>query len=342
MGKAQGAGGGLTVQCLALEDRKIQPSEEDFRVAAEVIARWPDAPKVGTPEYAQKLGALAQFRAEFDHDSFDLRFGRREPVCGAERLRVRADREDWDQTRFAKEIQAFAERPVDAEMIEDAHADLKRRIDAYADLLVRVIDAATDQRDPGRAEREEDEIAAMWDDVLVPSGMFTTEIVTLDAFLIKIRAENRPAVTCGGMTERTGRLLVWRVLGDSHRLWKSHREIAEKSRRSSEYSRRVSTVELFYGSVAADNQWPKPLDMIALIDHERDAAKSALAKDDIESGHWCTAGQLPPKLYSKVRQAAQPNRKRLKVRSMTHLGTKMYYLPDIRLYWRTELPESLR
>lgn len=330
-----------------VEDRTAQPSEDDFCVAAEVIAHWPDAPKVGTPEYAQKLGALAQFRAETDHDSFDLRFGRREPVCGAERLRVRADREGWDLERSRAEFQAFAERAVDAEMVEDAHADLTRRIDAYADLLVRVIDAATDQRDPGRAEREEDEIAAMWDGVMFRCPLFTTELERLSEFLIDVRASAGQAVSCKNITEASARLLVWRVLSLGRQSWESAAVTAERSRTRPEYTRRASTVELFYGSVAADNDRPKPMDMLALIEVERRMALKQLEQitkhvraDDGEQ--WVPASALGKTLADRARIAAQPDRRTKRVRSKVVDKVKLYALSDIRQFWPTDLPENLR
>lgn len=328
-----------------MDTREIQPSEDDLRIAAEVIARWPDAPKAGTPEYDAKVRALAQFRAVTDHDSFDLRFGRREPVCGAERLRIRADRETWDEQRLAMEFQAFAERPVDEEMIEDAHADLKRRIEAYGRLLVRVVDAATDQRDPGRGEREEDEIAALWGGVLFTCPMFTTELERLGEFLIDVRASAGQAVTCMNVTEPSARLLVWRVLSDAHEMWKRVSEIAERSRTRPEYTRRASPVELFYGSVVADKGRPKPMDLLANIEIERrmaldyleGARKQGLPED---GGSWVPAWRLGKRLADRVRAAAQPDRKTKRVRSKMVGGVKMYSEEDIRQFWPGEIPEQ--
>jgi hypothetical protein len=88
-----------------------EPSEEDLRAVEEVLARLMPSPGRDTPEYEQKLKALAAYRAEAGADWFDLRCGLRAPRDPVEQAEADLFRGRITQEQLLGVMKADAERP---------------------------------------------------------------------------------------------------------------------------------------------------------------------------------------------------------------------------------------
>ena len=348
------------------------PSDEDFAVARETLAVDPKAPEEGSAEWDSKVGKLAAFRAEVGGDRFDVLFGRREPRNGAERLGLRYVREGWDEERARAEYQAFAERPVDREMVGDYSRWIENRLRLLSELLGEIIGAASDQRDPGRARRDSPKIHRRVPELIETPTMFAEEIRAVDAFLTRVRAKSGAAVVIGAWTGAHAHGIAGRAMVYVHDLWMLKWKTATKSQTAGEYMCETTAAELVYGHLEGDKPFPAVADLIGAIMSERAMAELALeeaasagqlspvtlhgveggALEDLSSLRaaepaddgcvWVPANVFSKDMARKVKQAAQPKRKAKRVRRKGRGRDTRYCLNDVAENWPTHLTPELK
>jgi len=341
-------------------------SEEDLAAAEEVLAATGVCPQ--TSDYERHRIGLAKLRAELGADRFDLLYGRRQPRNAAERLDMQSRDEGWSQERYAEELQRHATRPVDLDMVREFHELVSDRVIAYSSALGSVVDAANDQMDPGRADREENSISDAFAALGERLDLFSDEIRTVDEFLTSLRTIHGGPVRCGDRSGRNAHALALAEIADARDGWVGCVEISQRSRSHPAYDGPMPAAQLFYTARMESRGQPRPRDLLESIRVEFAEAKATLRRGtsaplmpvsvaspgmgpktpakrsnpEDDPANWLPASSFDSKLAVRIRQAAQPGRQQKRVRRREHDGLMLYFLPDIRAFWPGDLPAHLR
>jgi len=250
------------------------PTEKDFAAAREFLERCPD---LSADVREERLQFLAKLHAVVGRSKFRLYVGLREPRNRIEAFDLELHRGPRLHAEVLEELNRYANRPVDEEMINNLFDHLERSVGHYSKFLQIANHYGNKNSSSFNPPKGE---AILDRRVTRMSGKFQMhkrELKTAFECLDEIRIENRSdlvrvndfsATTAAGLS-----LLVTKYARDA---WRSCRMISKRSQASPRYTYSITPVELFY-DVWFDKM-PRPQDVTTLLHQERTMARIALRK----------------------------------------------------------------
>jgi len=257
-----------------------KPTADDFRTAESLIAKMRAPPKCGTPAYDDLRIHYAGLRADFGDRKFDLYYGLRPPENALEELRRLRFRDEISQEEFDRRGRAYAQRPIDREMLT-TYSDLQAdAVEAYAAMRQAIEEAATvanTQADQHRKELEVDEHVAQ---MTAKCQMLRDELMTVDAFLSERRAASgQGVVRLGEHTQPNAHKLAFHILRVAAEAWGRCRARADGTSDSNDCAHRKSASAYFHEGCIPD--LPNPNEMLALMEQEYAVADRHLREAEL-------------------------------------------------------------
>jgi len=240
-----------------------EPSKEDYAVAEVCLARLPDAPHQGSPEYEAQIQHLAHKRAEEGALAFDLFCGVREPIpsrplqVALVALRQRLISEQRHQ--------AIVISPPTRETFEAVSATVLESLARYKEMLG---DIAELELHPSSATCTEADVDRLCEAILRPplDRVLPLEFTQVDHFLTEMRRErNAEQIRCGEFVNANAHALV----NDATSYWAGAWFAVKRQRREGyEKTGRLDLPSAAHTLYHSDER-PNPQELEALLIFER-------------------------------------------------------------------------
>ena len=175
-------------------------------------------------------------------------------------------------------LRSFAERPIDTEMLDEYHSQIERDLENVGSFLQAVIGAANEcdkYGDPLAGRRQERDARRAIVKLQQKSEMYSSEMVTCGEFLADLNSrQGQGVIELAQISANSWHELVSRLLRMVVESWNNCSEIANKSRRRSEYAYEASASSLFV--ISMHELLPRPQQVYARVKDKYRRAKLEL------------------------------------------------------------------